>query len=146
MSENLKVKIVKVSSDAVIPKRAKKGDAAYDLTAISIDIVDKDKYGYIEYDTGIALEIPNGYYGQIVPRSSISKTGMILANSPGTIDSGYRGTIKIRFKYINESIMYNIGDRVAQLMILPVPTIDFIEVEELSTSQRDDNGFGSTGK
>jgi dUTP pyrophosphatase len=81
------VKIKKLHPGAVIPSYAKTGDAGLDLVATSRTFTNEDGYGYVEYGTGLSLEIPEGYYGAVVPRSSISKTGMFLANSPGTIDS-----------------------------------------------------------
>jgi dUTP pyrophosphatase len=142
----LKIKLKKTNPNAIIPSYSMEGDAGMDLTAISIEIVNETNYGFIEYDTGISIEIPEGYYGDIRPRSSISKTGVILAHSPGTIDSNYRGSIKIRFKAIPNSNIYEIGDRVAQIIIKPYPKIEFEEVEELSNTQREEGGFGSTGK
>jgi dUTP pyrophosphatase len=143
---SLEVKIKRVHSDAKLPSYAKEGDAGMDLTAVSRTFTDESGYGYVEYGTGIALEIPEGYYGAIVPRSSISKTGMFLANSPGTIDSNYRGELLLRFKAIPDTTIYEIGDRIAQLIILPYPKIHFKEVDDLSETDRGDKGFGSTGK
>lgn len=156
----MKVKIKKLHPDAIIPKYAKDGDAGLDLTAISMeyypsaDQMDfsstKDEYGYVyfEFGTGLAIEIPEGYVGLIFPRSSISKTAMILANSVGVVDSGYRGEIKMRFKsnnlYTGKS--YKIGEKVAQLIIIPYPQIELKEVTELSDSERGADGYGSTGK
>jgi len=142
----MNIKIKRLHESAVIPSYSKEGDAGLDLTAISVTTVDKGNYGYIEYDTGLAIEIPEGYEGQIRPRSSISNTGLILANSPGTIDSNYRGSIKCRFKAIPNTTIYNVGDRIAQLIIQPIPKIEFEVVDELSDTTRGDGGFGSSGK
>lgn len=141
----MNVKITKLYSQAVIPSYSKEGDAGLDLTAVDISTVDKGEYGYIEYNIGIAIEIPPGYVGLIFPRSSISNTGLILANAVGIIDSNYRGPIKCRFKAIPNTTIYNVGDRVAQLLILPYPQINFEEVEELSDTNRGEKGFGSSG-
>lgn len=141
----MKVKIKKLHDSAVVPTKAHEQDAGFDLVAISKDDVDEGVCGFIEYDTGIGLEIPEGYVGLIYPRSSISKTGHILANSVGVIDSNYRGSIKVRFKTIPDCKEYEIGDRVAQLIIMPYPSIEFEEVEELSNTDRGNSGFGSTG-
>jgi dUTP pyrophosphatase len=147
----MKVKIKKLNSTAVIPSYAKEGDAGLDLTAVSMDIT-KD---YVEYGTGLAIEIPEGYVGLIFPRSSVSKKDLILANSVGVIDSGYRGEVKIRFKQVTNYcvsnfkynfLKYDINEKVAQLIILPVPYITFVEAEELSDTSRGEGGFGSTGK
>jgi dUTP pyrophosphatase len=143
----MNIKVKKLNEEAVVPSIAKPGDAGMDLTAVSMEIVNEVGYGYVEYGTGLAMEIPEGYYGAIVPRSSISKKGMILANSPGTIDSGYRGEIKLRFKWMHGSEIYSVGDRVAQLIILQCPSVIFNEVdEELLDSSRGSGGFGSTGE
>lgn len=137
---------VKLAEGASIPKYQKPGDSGMDLTATSIRMVDEENYGFIEYGTGVFIEIPEGYEGQIRPRSSISNTGLIMANSPGTIDSNYRGEIKVRFKAIPNSFIYEVGDRIAQLVITPVIKANLEVVEELSETERGEDGFGSTGK
>lgn len=141
----MKVKIKKLIPEAVIPQYSKPGDAGLDLVATYIKVEDHNTYGYFEYGTGLAIEIPEGYVGLIYPRSSISNTGMILSNSVGVIDSGYRGEIKFRFKYINGTNYYNVGDKVGQLLIMPYPLIELEEVDELTQTERSDGGFGSTG-
>lgn len=139
------IKIKKLDPNAVIPSYAKSGDAGIDLTAIS-SIDDPDGL-FIEYGTGLALEIPSGYAGFVFPRSSASKTSQIQANCVGVIDSGYRGEIKVRLKeFGNPRKLYQVGERVAQLIIMPVPRITFIEFEELGETDRGQGGFGSTGK
>lgn len=142
----MEVKIKLISTDIVttIPKYAKPGDAGLDLTATSISIEDRGKSGFIEYGTNLAVEIPEGYVALIFPRSSISNTGLILANSVAVIDSGYRGEIKCRFKWIKDTTMYEIGERIAQMIIIPYPQIEFNVVNELSTTERGEGGFGST--
>lgn len=140
-----KLGVIEEGMEGVIPKYSKKGDAGMDLTATSMRMVDESQYGYIEYGTGIALEIPDGYVGLVFPRSSCSDTGLILSNCVGVIDSGYRGEIKCRFKAIPDTVIYQIGERIAQLIIMPFPKIEFVE-EELSESERAEGGHGSTGK
>ena len=140
----MEVRFKKLIDKAFMPLKAHPGDAGFDLTAISKELVDNGDYGYIEYDTGIAIEIPEGYVGLVYPRSSVSKTGHILANSVGVIDSNYRGSVKLRFKTIPDCKEYNIGDRVGQLIIAPCPEIEFVCVDELSETDRGSNGFGST--
>ena len=145
----MKVKISKIKDTKnyegiIIPKYAKEGDAGLDLTSIGIIQTPK----YIEHLTGLTIEIPEGYAGFLFPRSSITDKGMILKNSVGVIDSSYRGEIRIRFQdldvpYLDE---YKVGERVAQLIILPVPNIELVEVEELSLTARGEGGFGSTNK
>jgi dUTP pyrophosphatase len=144
----LPIKLKKTHPDAKVPRYAKLGDAGMDLFAINIE----ETSDYIEYDTGIAIEIPSGYVGFIFPRSSNSKKDLILANSAGMIDSGYRGSLKLRFKRVSNGLKrllhhkkYSIGDAVGQLIILPYPQIKFNLVDELSDSERGESGFGSTG-
>lgn len=139
----MKVKVMKLDAGAVIPKYAKSGDAGMDLYATSFSI-DKDN-NYV-FGTGLAFEIPKGYVGLIFPRSSISKTAHNLRNSVGVIDSGYRGEVIFKFS-INAYIapVYNIGDRIGQIIILPYPQIEFEEAFELSKTARGKGGYGSTG-
>lgn len=142
----IEVGVKKLNEKATIPKYAKEGDAGMDLTAVERKFVDEKKYGYIEYDTGLAFEIPDGYVGLIFPRSSVSETGLILANAVGVVDSKYRGSVKCRFKYIPDCELYSVGERVAQMIIMPYPIVKIIEKEQLSETDRGDGGFGSTGK
>ena len=140
----MRIKIKKLNKDAIIPKYAHYGDAAVDLVAVRQW---EDDASNMCYGTGLAVEIPNGYVGLLFPRSSISKTNLRLCNSVGVIDSGYRGEIMLKFDrqgFVDST--YNVGDRIGQLMILPLPSIQFFEVEELSTSVRDIGGFGSSGR
>lgn len=167
------VNIKKLTPEAVIPLYAKEGDAGMDLVATSVDY--SNEY-YIEYGTGLAIEIPKGYVGLIFPRSSNSKKDLQLCNSVGVIDSGYRGEVKLRYRRIINSTpkrnfivtdvefqeelnnnvpvprikadfaCYDIGDKVGQIIIIPIPFISFNEVQELSETVRGEGGFGSTGK
>jgi dUTP pyrophosphatase len=140
----MKVKIKKLYSVAVIPSYAKSGDAGMDLTALRQ--ISNTTFQAI-YGTGIAVEIPDGYVGLIFPRSSVRKTDLMLSNSVGVIDSGYRGEIQLTFNKLNgmDSLQYQVGDRIGQLMIIPYPQIEFEEVEELSSTERGEGGYGSTG-
>jgi dUTP pyrophosphatase len=142
----MEIKIKKLTENAKIPAYAKQGDAAMDVYATSETIVDTPGYGYIEYGTGLAFEIPEGYYMDIRPRSSVSNTGLILSNSAGILDSGYRGELKFRFKWVKESAKYNVGDRIGQIMIKPYPVIEWVEVQELNNTERGEGGFGSTNE
>jgi dUTP pyrophosphatase len=142
----MQVRIKKLHAAAVIPAYSKSGDAAMDLTAISVE---KDDDGNAVYGTGLAIEIPDGYVGLLFPRSSNSKTHLYLTNHVGVIDSGYRGEIKFKFRPINgfvDARVYAKYDRVGQLIILPYPQIELVESDELSETERGDGGFGSTGK
>lgn len=138
----MKVKINKLKKNAVIPKYARDGDAGMDLTAISKEW---DKHSsMVTYGTGLSVEIPKGFVGLLFPRSSIYKTELSLANAVGVIDSGYRGEIMFKFRYLDEGSIYDIGDRIGQMIIIPFPQIEFEEVDSLETSERGDKGFGST--
>ena len=137
----MNIKIKKLSKDAVIPSYAKIGDAALDLTAVSISYTNI----YVEYGTGLAVEIPEGFAGFVFPRSSISNYDLNLCNSVGVIDSNYRGEIKLRFKTVYNQKVYNIGDRIGQLIIMPIHKIELELTEELNDSIRGSSGFGSSG-
>ena len=142
----MQVKVKKLHPDAVIPRYSKAGDAAMDLTAISVD---KDEYGNAVYKTGLAIEIPEGYVGLLFPRSSNSKTDLYLTNHVGVIDSGYRGEIMFKYrsaKGLLDAKIYAKNERVGQLMILPYPQIELVESDTLSETERGEGGFGSTGK
>ena len=142
----MRIKYRKLTEQANPPYKKHPTDAGFDLTAISKKVVEEEGYGYIEYGTGLAFEIPKGYCGLIYPRSSVSKTGLILANSVGVIDSDYRGEVSFRFKYVPGSASYDIGDRIGQLVVTKVPKVDFVVSEELSGTERGEGGYGSTGK
>ena len=154
----MEVKIKKLNPNAIIPTYAKPGDGGMDLVATSII---SDTPEQITYGMGIALEIPEGFVGLIFPRSSVRKTGLQLSNSVGVCDSGYRGELQATFnkvfgsermydemkvKEIQPNEYYEVGDRIAQIMIIPYPPIEFVEADELSNTERGEGGFGSTGK
>ena len=143
----MQIKIKRLHNNAVVPKYAKYGDAGLDLVAT--DIINKEPF-QITYGTGLAMEIPEGYELQVRPRSGMSlKTKMRVANSPGTIDSDYRGEICIIMENIGllGSLPFQIkkGDRIAQGVICPVYQAIFIE-DELNETERGEGGFGSTNK
>lgn len=138
------VKIRKVHPDAVLPKRAHPTDAGMDVTAISMEMTED----YIEYDTGLQFQLPAGYVMLIFPRSSNSKKDLLLCNSVGVLDAGYTGNLKFRFKLTTEGYtekIYNPGDKIGQIIILPYPEINFIETEKFDETDRGSGGFGSTG-
>jgi dUTP pyrophosphatase len=141
----MKVRIKKLSENAVIPTYAKEGDAGMDLVATRI--ISNTTFD-VSYGTDLAMEIPKGFVGLVFPRSSIRKYELVLSNSVGVIDSGYRGELQATFKKENglDSLAYKVGDRIAQIIIIPYPPIEFDEVAELSDTERGDGGFGSTGK
>lgn len=142
----MKVNIKKLHPDAVIPKYETTGSAGMDLTAVSKKI---DEQGNVVYGTGLGFEIPEGYVGYILPRSSNAKMDLILSNSVGVIDSDYRGEVAFKFKHIENLTHgeeYEVGHRIGQIIIMPYPKIEFIEVEELKETERGNGGFGSTNK
>ena len=141
--EEMKIRFKKINPDAVTPKQCTNGAAGFDLTAVSVD---EDSLT-VRCDTGIAVEIPDGYAGLLFPRSSVYKTGLAMANSVGLIDSDFRGAISaIFYKRRHEVNPYKVGDRVAQLVIVPLMNVKFVEVDELSETERGAGGFGSTGR
>ena len=139
------VKVKKLDPNAVIPSYSKVGDAGMDLT-ITKEI--ENTSFSVSYGFGIAMEIPKGYVGLVFPRSSVRNQDLILSNCVGVIDSGYRGELQSTFKKTQglDSIKYKVGERGAQIIILPYPTIYMTEVPELSDTERGSGGFGSTGK
>lgn len=142
----MKVRFKKLSENAITPMKAYKGDACFDLYAswVAVNVAKE----YIKYGTGIAIEIPEGHVGLVFPRSSIINTPFILKNSVGVIDSGYRGEITVVFTNVNTIDPlrgYREGERIAQILILPIPEVELEEVDELSPSERGTNGYGSSG-
>lgn len=139
----MKIQFKKLVSNAITPRFGKPGDAGADLVATSLDL---SRDGQVVYGTGIAVEIPEGMVGLVFPRSSIRDKDLVLSNGVGVIDSGYRGEIMATFNLKNPwSEIYNVGDRIAQLVIIPVPLVKYVEVDELSETERGHGGHGSTG-
>ena len=145
ITQGVMVKVKKLDPNAVIPSYSKIGDAGMDLT-ITREI--ENTSFSVSYGFGIAMEIPKGFVGLVFPRSSVRNQDLILSNCVGVIDSGYRGELQATFKKTNglDSLKYKVGERGAQIVILPYPQIFMTEVPELSNSERGDGGFGSTGK
>jgi len=147
----VEVKIKKLHPNAQIPKYSREGDAGLDLTAVTINYIeDQDgRLDILEIGTGLAVEIPFGYVGLIYPRSSIFKFDLMLVNSVGVIDSNYRGELILKYKISDrqkrEWLLFGEGDRVAQIVIIPYPQINFVETKDLSDSNRGAHGFGSSG-
>jgi dUTP pyrophosphatase len=143
----MKIQFKKLSKEAQKPKFGKPGDAGADLVATSIKWRGDAQ---IVYGTGLAVEIPEGMVGLVFPRSSVRDKNLSMANSVGVIDSGYRGEIMVTFNVtegngLDFTAKYSVGDRIAQLVIMPVPLAQFVEVEELSETSRGTEGHGSTG-
>ena len=146
----MEVKFKKLSDKAVLPTKAHKTDAGLDLTCTGIESeVNECGQFILVYHTGLAIEIPDGYVGLIYPRSSICKKSVMQTNSVGVIDSGYRGEVLVKYRNTSgDSIpaLYNIGERIAQLIIMPYPEIEPVFAEDLSESDRGTDGYGSSDK
>lgn len=142
------LKYKKVHPEAVGPSFSRDGDAGLDLTAQRIAEYDNRSDTY-SYHTGIAVEIPEKHVGILVPRSSVTQYDLTLANNIGIIDSNYRGEIIVKMRVVapntGEPRIYRAGDRVAQLVIIPIPPVFLSEVRELSQTDRGQQGFGSSG-
>lgn len=146
----MKIQFKKLNPQAQKPKFGKPGDAGADLEATSVQTYGNHQ---VVYGTGLAVEIPEGMVGLIFPRSSIRNFDLSMSNSVGVIDSGYRGEIMVTFNIVHTEShtvyepykLYEVGDRVAQLVIMPVPLAQYVEVEELSETSRGTEGHGSTG-
>lgn len=171
----MKLKIKRLSKEAVLPSYAHKGDAGLDLTATSRIY---DEFGNVSYGTGLAISVPKGHVGLLFPRSSNCKKDLLLSNAVGVLDSSYTGEVFFKYKPSavffdygqapegklgintdesdtvalpnNKNLMntqvYEIGDKIGQLIVIPYPTMEIEEVEELSVTERGENGWGSTGK
>ena len=138
----MKIRYKKLHPDAVAPYQGTPGSAGFDLTAVSKKQVD----GYhTEFGTGLAVEIPEGHVGLIFPRSSCYKSGMLLSNCVGVIDSDYRGEIKAVFLGTHIEKSYQVGDRIFQMIVLPIPSVEYEKAEELTETDRGEGGYGSTG-
>lgn len=145
----MQVKFKKLHMNAAAPTRATASSAGFDLTAlkVEIDVFDKGNILYTVH-TGIAVEIPEGYFGLLCARSSVCKTGLILSDGCGVIDSDYRGEVMGKF-YLhsdNGGNAYEAGERCVQLLILPLPSVEMVEAASLSDTARGVGGYGSTGR
>lgn len=140
----MEIKLKKLVSDAELPEKATAGASGFDLVAIDYRYDSENHFH--EYGTGLSIELPPGYEAQIRPRSSVSKKSLVLVNSPGTIDADYRGELIVRFKEIDDrGAIYDVGDRIAQLVVQTLPTVTFVETNNLDSTDRGSGGFGSTG-
>ena len=142
-----KVQVIQLDPDLPLPKPAQDGDAGVDLYA-SESVTLEPAGGRALVPTGLAVAIPNGYAGFVQPRSGLAlRHGVTCLNSPGLIDSGYRGELKVVLVNTDSEREFEIkrGERIAQLVIQQVETVVFEKVEQLPDSQRGESGFGSTG-
>ncbi len=144
----LNIPIIRLIDDATIPIYAKPGDAGADLVASESVVLDPGG-GRALISTGVAIAIPEGFAGFVQPRSGLAlKHGITCLNTPGLIDSGYRGELKVLLINTDpsEAFEVNKGERIAQLVIQRVEECSFQEVEELPDSERGETGFGSSGR
>lgn len=153
----MKVRIKRLYEDAKLPTKAHDDDAGFDLYAHSKTYDDENN---VVYGVGVAFEVPKGYVGLLFPRSSNAKKDLLLSNSVGVLDSGYRGEVLFKFKRTPKEFAdargafmtfqyssgYSIGDRIGQIIIMPYPDVEFVEVEELSETERGAGCYGSSGK
>jgi dUTP pyrophosphatase len=134
--------------DAVVPNYANEGDAGCDLFAVESRTIAAGG-GRVMIPTGLALAIPEGFGGLVLPRSGLAiNNGVTCINAPGLIDAGYRGEVKVALVNHDPTTEYEVhkGDRIAQLVVLAMPKVRFSTVDELPSSSRGDGGFGSTGR
>jgi dUTP pyrophosphatase len=143
----LELRVEKLKERAVLPSRAHPGDAGLDLYACeSAHLGPGERWSV---GTGVAVEIPEGHGGLVLPRSGLARDhGIALVNSPGLIDSGYRGEVRVLLLNTDPAETFRVepGERIAQLVIAPIALADPVEVEALGESARGDGGFGSSGR
>ncbi len=147
-ASQLQMPIKRLDPDVPLPAYAKPGDAGLDLCA-NVDVTLAPGGGRELVPTGLAIAIPEGYAGFVQPRSGLAlKHGVTCLNTPGLIDSGYRGELKVLLVNTDPSEQFEIrrGERIAQLVIQAVEHVTLVEVDELSESERGDGGFGHTGR
>jgi dUTP pyrophosphatase len=129
-----------------LPAFAHPGDAGADLVAVESVRLEPGQRALV--GTGVRIALPDGYAAFVVPRSGLAaKHGITVVNAPGTVDAGYRGEIKVSLLNTDAAEAYEVtaGDRIAQLIVMPVPRVRFVPVDELPDSARGEGGFGSTG-
>ena len=140
----MKVKYTKMHPEAQLPSKGSDGAAAYDLCSMENVYIPPGEIAIV--NTGIAMQIPKGWKGEIYSRSSMAAKGIFVANSPGKIDSDYRGEVKvILYNSRNELVGIQSKDRIAQFEINPTHDIEWLQASDLELTSRGDNGFGSTG-
>jgi dUTP diphosphatase len=142
----MRLELVRLSADAVLPTRAYDGDAGLDLYSVERVLLAAGERASI--GTGIALAIPAGHGGLILPRSGLAaRHGIALVNAPGLIDSGYRGELRVLLLNTDAQEPFEVapGDRIAQLLIVSLPAVELVEQERLAGARRGERGFGSSG-
>lgn len=144
----MKINIKKLNKNAIIPSRGSEFSAGYDLYACLEEPINIKANQTVKIPTGLAMEIPVGYAGMIFARSGLStKKGLAPANKVGVCDSDYRGEYIVALhNHSNNDAVVNPGERIAQLVIIPFLSVDFVETDKLNDTVRGSGGFGSTGK
>lgn len=143
----MQLPIAKLKDGAVLPSRAHQGDAGLDLYACEAAHLGPGERWSV--GTGVAVEIPEGHAGLVLPRSGLArKHGIALVNSPGLIDAGYRGEIRVLLLNTDPAETFKVepGDRIAQLVITPIALAEPVEADSLADSARGEGGFGSSGR
>ncbi len=143
----VELRVAKLKDEARVPARAHEGDAGLDLYACEAAHLGPGERWSV--GTGVAVEIPAGHAGLVLPRSGIARDhGIALVNSPGLIDAGYRGELRVLLLNTDPAEVFRVepGDRIAQLVIAPIALAEPVEVEALGDSARGDGGFGSSGR
>jgi dUTP pyrophosphatase len=143
----MELRVAKLKDEARVPSRAHEGDAGLDLYACEAAHLGPGERWSV--GTGVAVQIPQGHAGFVLPRSGLARDhGIALVNSPGLIDAGYRGEVRVLLLNTDPAATFRLepGDRIAQLAIVPVALAEPVEVEELDESARGDGGFGSSGR
>lgn len=140
------VSFVRLNSRAFLPRRAHADDAGFDLH--TIDEITLDPGQRASASTGLAIAIPPGSAGLILPRSgNAARHGVSLTNTPGLIDAGYRGEIRVLLiNHGSDTVVFQPGDRIAQLVVISLPEVELVEVTDLEDTRRGAAGFGSTGR
>lgn len=141
----MKIRYKKLDPRAVAPIRGSAKAAGYDLTAIDWEM--DTEHFVIVYRTGLAFEIPKGHVGLLFPRSSVFRVHQLLTNCVGVLDSDYRGEVFFKFAFRNGGCSaYKNGERIGQLIVIPIPSVEYEEAKELSKTERGNGGYGSSGK
>ena len=143
----MELRVARVREGAMLPQRAHEGDAGLDLFAVAATRIAPGARASVP--TGIAIEIPPDHAGLVLPRSGLAaRHGIALVNAPGLIDSGYRGEVRVLLLNTDRREPFTVGpgDRIAQLLVVPVASVEPVAVAELAGSTRGEEGFGSTGR
>jgi dUTP pyrophosphatase len=143
----MELPVAKLKAEAVLPTRAHEGDAGLDLYACEQAHIGPGERWSV--GTGVGMQIPEGHAGLVLPRSGLARDhGIALVNSPGLIDSGYRGELRVLLLNTDpaDTFRVEVGDRIAQLVLVPIALAGVVEVESLDESMRGGGGFGSSGR